>query len=211
MIAPFAGSGWCFAENTTVILENGVLRLMRDLGVGDQVFVSIYSPDKNLKLISSTILTVFHHHRSSIRLLDIYTTHQVQPLRLTPTHSLLVRKANTNTKKFHYAGEVSIGDYLFSSTLEPQRVFDIKEIVMNNTIVYAPLTFEGTIVTNHLIASCYGTYPHHFMHALTTPIRWWYRMLLELPDLHFLRKLTNGFLAQFIHGFLLLFDLALGF
>jgi hypothetical protein len=35
------------------MLENGVLKLMRDLAVGDQVLVSIYSLDKNLKLISN--------------------------------------------------------------------------------------------------------------------------------------------------------------
>ncbi len=35
------------------MLENGVLKVMRDLAVGDQVLVSMYSLDKNLKLISS--------------------------------------------------------------------------------------------------------------------------------------------------------------
>lgn len=179
---------------------------MRDLDTGDRVLVSIYSPNKDLKLISSTILTVFHHHCSSIRLLEIYTMDQEQPVRLTTTHSLLVRKANAHTEKFEYASEISVGDYLFSPSLEPQRVLEIKEIVVENSTVYAPLTFEGTIVTNHSIASCYGTYPHQFMHVLTIPIRWWYRALLELSNIHFLQKLTNNFLIQFIHGYLYLVD-----
>ena len=201
----------CFAENTTVILEDGMLELMRNLAVGDRVLVSIYSKDRDLKLISSTILTVFYHHFSSIRLLDIYTTHKIRPLRLTPTHSLLVQKAKTDTKKFQQALEISIGDYLISPTLELLQVSDIKEIFMNDTTIYAPLTFEGTIVTNHSIASCYGTYSHQFMHVLTTPIRWWYRMLLELSNLHFLQKLTNDFLVKFIHGYSVLLDTSFGF
>lgn len=203
--------GECFAENTAVRLHDGAPKLMRDLDVGDRVLVSKYSPDNNLKLISSPILTVFRHHCSSIRLLDIFTTDREHPIRLTPTHSLLVRKANANTEMFEFASQISVGDYLFSPSRKLQRVSKIKEIFLENSTVYAPLTFEGTIVTNHSIASCYGTYSHDFMHVLTIPVRWWYRALFELSNLQFLQKLTNNFLIQFIHGYVFLVDTTFSF
>jgi len=188
------------------MLEDDTLKLIRNLVMGERVLVSTYLPGKYSKPTPSSILAVFHHHCSSIRLLDIYTTHQAQPLRLTPTHLVLVRKFNTNVEKFQYASEVSIGDFLFSSALQPQRVFDIKEIVVDNTTVYAPLTFEGTIVTNNLIASCYGTYSHNFIHVLTTPVRWWYRTLLEVSNQSLLQELTTIVSTRFLDAYLLFLD-----
>jgi hypothetical protein len=144
------------------------------LTIGEQVLV--YSSSG--KIEQSRILTVFHHHRSSVRFLDIYTTNEQEPLRLTPSHSLLIQKKNDKIGSFHYsfASAIIIDDFVLSSDLRPLRVINIKEIILYNQTISTPLTFEGNVIANNIIASCYATYHHQFMHILTTPIRYWYQI-----------------------------------
>jgi hypothetical protein len=126
----------------------------------------------------SRVLAVFHHQRSLVRFLDIYTTNNQEPLRLTPSHSILTRKNHAKESLFHYnfAHNIAIGDFILSSNLNPVRVMNIKEIILYNQTISTPLTFEGNIIVNNLIASCYATYTHQLMHILTTPIRYWYQI-----------------------------------
>ena len=37
---------------------------------------------------------------------------------------------------------------------------------------FVPLTAEGTIVVDGVLASCYASFDHDWAHLLTTPIRW---------------------------------------
>ncbi len=106
--------------------------------------------------------------------MDIYTTNNQEPLRLTPSHSILTKKNNEFYYDFAY--NIAIDDLILSSKLKPVRVINIKEIILYNQTISTPLTFEGNIIVNNLIGSCYATYTHKFMHILTTPIRYWYQI-----------------------------------
>jgi hypothetical protein len=110
--------------------------------------------------------------------LDIYTTDNPQPLRLTPTHSILTKKNTAKQSSFDYdfAYNIVINDWILSSTLKPIQVIEIKEITLENQTISTPLTFEGNIFVNNLIGSCYATFNHQFMHLLTIPIRYWYQI-----------------------------------
>ena len=37
---------------------------------------------------------------------------------------------------------------------------------------FVPLTVEGTIVVDGVLASCYASFDHDWAHLLTTPFRW---------------------------------------
>ena len=37
---------------------------------------------------------------------------------------------------------------------------------------YVPLTVEGNIVVDRVLASCYGSFDHDLAHFAMTPIRW---------------------------------------
>jgi hedgehog protein len=180
-------------------LANGDSKRMNDLVVGDQVYVM-----KGNEVITSPVLAIFRHYRSSIRFIDIYTTESSSPLRLTPLHSVLVLPKSGEIKHYSFAQNVVIGDFLFSHNLRLLKVTNIKEILIDDDNVYAPLTFEGSIVVNEIIASCYGTFSHSIMHILTTPIRWWYFILFHFSQLieceHF-QKLTSDLVVHFIDFF----------
>ena len=170
---------------------------MNSLSNGDEVLV--YSSTSG-EFQKSQILTVFHHRRSSVRFLDLYTTDQVEPLRLTPSHSILTNKHAHPQSSFHYefASNLVVGDWLISSKRHSIQITKIEEIHLFNQTISTPLTFEGTIIVNDLIASCYATFSHQWMHWLSTPIRYWYQIesfapwnfllvhLIDLTELSFL-------------------------
>ena len=37
---------------------------------------------------------------------------------------------------------------------------------------YVPMTIEGNIVVNGILASCYGSYDHDVVHFIITPFGW---------------------------------------
>lgn len=139
--------------------------------IGEEVLV--YSPSG--KITKSRVLTIFHHQRSSVRFLEIHTASKQEPLRLTPSHSILMKKNDQKQSDFYYnfAFNIAIGDFVLSSELKPLRVINIKEIILSDQVISTPLTFEGNIIVNNLIGSCYATYRHEFMHMLTVPLRYW--------------------------------------
>jgi hypothetical protein len=89
-----------------------------------------------------------------------------------------MKKSNVKQSSFYYdfASNVEIGDLLFSSKFKPLRVINIKEILLYNQTISTPLTFQGNIIVNNLIASCYANYHHQFMHLLTIPMRYLYQI-----------------------------------
>ena len=169
---------------------------MSELVVGDLVFVK-----NKYKVTTSPILAIFQHYRNVIRFLDIYTNESINPLRLTPLHSLLVVAKYDKHPRYTFAQDVSINDIVFSSDLHQVRVINIKETLIYNDSGYAPLTFEGNIIVNDILASCYATYDHSIMHIITTPIRWWFYMLYEFYqsiEFIYVQKLTSNIVISLV-------------
>ncbi|CAF0967140.1 unnamed protein product [Rotaria sp. Silwood1] len=190
----------CFASNTTVRLANGDLKQMSDLHVGDLVFVK-----KENEIITSPVLAIFRHYRSSIHFVDIYTTNSIIPLRLTPLHSLLVLSKHDKHERYIFAKDVSVGNHVFSSDLRPLAVVNVKETLISDDSGYAILTFEGNIIANDIVASCYATYDHSTMHMITTPMRWWFLILFQLRQFiafDYLQHLTSNIIVSFVDFYL---------
>lgn len=100
-------------------------------------------------------------------------------LTATPSHLIYTWQTNehatvtTDTANFRFAELVRIGDFVLvnvNSTLEPRRVKSIKQELHRG--VYAPLTYDGTIVVNSIAASCYALVEKHSMaHWSFMPMR----------------------------------------
>ncbi|CAM4836164.1 unnamed protein product [Rotaria magnacalcarata] len=188
----------CFAENMIVTLKSSAHVLMRDLRVGDQIHVSSGKV--------SPVVAIFRHQRSCLAFIELQTTSNLsKPLRLTSSHSILTRKPSNGIEQYRFARDVSVGDFVFSA-IEQQsiKVTDVRHVFHADEYAYAPLTFEGTIVVNDLIASCYATHSHSNMHIIMTPIRWWYWALIQYQQLY-LHGITTGLCERFVDTYLLLF------
>ncbi|CAF4256053.1 unnamed protein product [Adineta steineri] len=181
-----------------VTLQSGVHITVRDLHVEDRVRINSYK--------TSEVLAIFRHYRSTILFIELHSTKNLsKPLRLTPMHSILVRKPHNAVEQYHFTRDVSVGDFVFStSTHQMIKVTELREILYVDDYTYAPLTFEGTIVTNNITASCYATYRHSIMHIIMTPIRWWYWLLIQFEQIY-LHKLSTEFCVHFVDWYLQLF------
>jgi hypothetical protein len=122
-----------------------------------------------------------------------------------------VNKLHDGGGQYRFARDISVGDFVFSaSTGQMIKVIELRKIVHLEEYAYAPLTFEGTIVVNNIVASCYATYRHSIMHMIMTPIRWWYWILIQ-SEQHYLHKLSTSCCVCFVDWYLQLLFVASNF
>ncbi|CAF1248493.1 unnamed protein product [Didymodactylos carnosus] len=170
----------CFNGNSTVKKENGETTYIRNLKIGDSVLVYDI---KTSTIKWSPVIIMFIYQRynpkASVDYLELHTSSTSSPLQITPAHSLLIKKFDDESKQYHFASMVSVGDELYVTNenltaVKPVIVSKIKPIKLYDA--YAPITYDGTIIADGFVASCYGSYKHENMHVLLTPIRLWYRL-----------------------------------
>ena len=65
------------------------------------------------------------------------------------------------------------------------RIIAVKVHVQYLIIVlgaYDPMTLEGNIVVDGVLASCYASFDHDLVHLVTSPMRWYLMNLLDLLE-----------------------------
>lgn len=95
-------------------------------------------------------------------------------LTVTPSHLLLIWHAkNDAVANYKFADQIEIGDYVlvnFNNILKPRKVINITNELHRG--VYAPLTYDGTIIVNSITASCYAlVVNHNYAHMSFMPMR----------------------------------------
>ena len=164
-IAFFEGLG-CFAPDATAAVENIGWVPMKDLQVGDKVLTSSgrYQPIYSMFHSSATKETPY---------LQIHTSKSenatdMRPLELTANHMLQVAGYGNAIP----AWQVKVGDFIYvmdndeiqkslpMSTIQqqsfrPARVNEIQKVIRNG--LYNPLTPDGTIVVEGIVASAYAS------------------------------------------------------
>ncbi|CAF1277827.1 unnamed protein product [Adineta steineri] len=59
--------------------------------------------------------------------------------------------------------------------LSNETISNVIDVIKQGYI--APLTQEGTLIVNNIVASCYATINNHYLaHAALAPMRWWYNL-----------------------------------
>ena len=179
---------------------------MSDLQVGD----SVLTVDENNRLVFSPI--VLHLHRSprekgKFLVLRTDTGHSLQ---LTPQH-LVYRKLQSgpemstlhtsNIKHFRavFASDVKKGDFLLVHDMDKGLMSGVVVNVdeTNQIGLYAPLTSQGNIVVDDILASCYSDFDsHELQHIAFSPFRWMYRLLEFLPFAKLKRNRVDGSMHQ---------------
>ncbi|XP_010710721.1 sonic hedgehog protein [Meleagris gallopavo] len=187
-----AKSGGCFPGSATVHLEHGGTKLVKDLSPGDRVLAA----DADGRLLYSDFLTFLDREDGSRKLFYVIETRQPRArLLLTAAHLLFVAPQHNQSEATGLTG----GQALFASNVKPgQRVYVLGEggrqllpasvhsvsLWEEASGAYAPLTAQGTILINRVLASCYAVIEEHsWAHWAFAPFRLAQGLLAALcPD-----------------------------
>lgn len=165
--------GGCFSGTGTVQTPDRGRVYISDIKVGDQILTMT----KDGTLQYSDVITFLDRdeHRNGL----FYTLFMSDERTITLTDKHLIYTSASNHTTLHsfvarYADSVKIGQYVLIAenldVIKPSKVIDIK--IDTQKGVFAPLTAEGSIVVNDVVASCYGVINSEFIaHAVFAPTR----------------------------------------
>ncbi|XP_062957344.1 sonic hedgehog protein [Cynocephalus volans] len=188
-----AKSGGCFPGSATVHLEQGGTKPVKDLRPGDRVLAA----DDQGRLLYSDFLAFLDRDDSATKVFYVVETREPRErLLLTAAHLLFVAPHNGSAAA---EPEASSGRRaLFASRVRPgQRVYVVAErdgdrrllpaAVHSVTLreeaagAYAPLTAQGTILIDRVLASCYAVVEEHgWAHRAFAPFRLAHALLAAL-------------------------------
>ncbi|KAJ8010179.1 hypothetical protein DPEC_G00072300, partial [Dallia pectoralis] len=191
-----AKSGGCFPGTASVTLKDGSRKAVKDLKVGDKVLAA--NSDGDLEY--SDFIMFVDQDSSTRRVFHVIETKEpTQKITLTAAHLLFV--VNNFTDDLHSMSAV------FASNVKPGQnvvVFDdshnqLKTVTVERIYMeeregsFAPVTVRGTIVVDHVLASCYAVIEdHNLAHWAFAPVRlsFWLSSLLVPKDYYFMPNAT---------------------
>ncbi|XP_053322890.1 sonic hedgehog protein [Spea bombifrons] len=169
-----AKSGGCFPGSATVTLEDGSIKSMKDLRPGDRVLAS----DGQGGLVYSDLLMFIDRQEGARKVFYVIETSQPgTSIRLTAAHLLFVSRQSNASRSFKsvFASEVRPGDWVY---LADEKAGGFKEVEVERIRLeedvgaYAPMTAQGTLVVNGVLASCYAVVEEHsWAHMAFAPLR----------------------------------------
>ncbi|KAK1335295.1 LOW QUALITY PROTEIN: hypothetical protein QTO34_004880 [Cnephaeus nilssonii] len=196
-----AKSGGCFPGSATVHLEQGGTKLVKDLRPGDRVLAA----DDQGQLLYSDFLTFLDRDDGAKKVFYVIETREPRErLLLTAAHLLFVAPHN-DSGAGRPPGGAPGRRALFASRVRPgQRVYVVAErggdrrllpaavhsvtLREEATGAYAPLTAQGTILINRVLASCYAVIEEHsWAHRAFAPFRLAHALLAALAPVRTLR------------------------
>ncbi|XP_003387805.2 PREDICTED: tiggy-winkle hedgehog protein-like [Amphimedon queenslandica] len=167
------GRRGCFPPDAVVRTRNGPL-LMKDVEIGMEVL----AVSSNHELVYSPVILMLDVDDIKLANYTIIEPSGNHKLTLTPNHLVHASKTNDISSSVPiFASQVKKGDKIFVA--ESPDVIEAVEVVSTSSKVikgaYAPLTREGTVVVNDVVASCYAVVnDHQFAHATFGPLRYFY-------------------------------------
>uniref|UniRef100_A0A8R1HZB1 HintN domain-containing protein n=2 Tax=Caenorhabditis japonica TaxID=281687 RepID=A0A8R1HZB1_CAEJA len=174
-----AGGGACFSVDTWVTTPTGKMR-MDEIDIGDYVLTA------DLEKTYFTPITLWIH-REPAKIEEFLTirTEFGKMLRLTPRHFLFRNKCEKSYEHYIkilptdaeavFASDLRLGDcvvVLYKGKYRQQRIDEITKTT--KTGIYSPLTSNGRIIVNDMLASCYSEVQQN---TLQTTFFWAYDRL----------------------------------
>lgn len=175
-----AKSGGCFPGDASVTLESGAQKPIRDLRPGERVLTSS-SSDSGGELAFSEVLTFLDRDPDAHGLFYTLQTEAGPQLSLTAAHLLFASEGNCSegaapapgALKTVYASDVQPGQCVLVSGGRSGRLSRVNRVsVAIKRGVFAPLTRQGTVVVDGVLASCYAAVNQHLLaHRSFSPLR----------------------------------------
>ncbi|XP_060950051.1 sonic hedgehog protein [Limanda limanda] len=171
-----AKSGGCFPGSSTVSLQDGTTKPVRDLQPGDRVLAA----DAHGQPVYTDFIMFIDQDSTTRRLFYVIETSSGQRIFLTAAHLLFVGHGNS-TGGAHGSGGMSA---VFASHVRPGHTVFVQEderlLPVTVTRIYtqehqgsfAPVTAQGTVVVDQVLASCYAVIQDHDLaHWALAPVR----------------------------------------
>ena len=171
----------CFHGSNRVSLENGEIKLMSELKTGDSVLAM---NEDGSKVFSPVILHV-QQFPDWIAEFLVIRTEMGYNLTITPNHLIYTRRGNeynlhlSEISSFRavFASKVRKGDYVLvhvgNTGITKDRVVDVAAVSLAG--IYAPVTEQGNIIVESILASCYADFENHkLVHLAFAPLRWFH-------------------------------------
>ncbi|XP_068566027.1 sonic hedgehog protein [Cebidichthys violaceus] len=168
-----AKSGGCFPGSSTVTLQDGTEKAVKHLQTGDRVLAA----DDDGKPIYTDFIMFIDQDSTTRRLFYVIETDSGQKITLTAAHLLFVGRNSTEGERMSaiFASQVRSGQKVFvfdseRSRLEPVTVKRI--YTQEHEGSFAPVTVQGTVVVDQVLASCYAVIvDHDLAHWALAPVR----------------------------------------
>ncbi|CAF4856178.1 unnamed protein product, partial [Rotaria sp. Silwood1] len=121
---------------------------------------------------------------------------------LTPHHLIPVFKNGIPT--FVHADQVDLNDFVYSSDGLISLKMKVKAVKHEIKVgYYSPITADGTILVNNIVASVYARINnHHIAHLSNAPMRWYYQIMKYFEVDEPFRASENG-QKHWTHGLLI--------
>ncbi|KAI3388542.1 hypothetical protein SNEBB_002963 [Seison nebaliae] len=149
----------CFPPTATIMMgENGKLRRMANVSIGDEVLA--YDP-KTKNIVKTKIVSWLHlNPNETAQYVDVVLENEKR-LTLSYDHMVLLQDSDTNKTSFKKLSQCKIkSDRMFIMNLDGSIVTSLIEdieITNNETFgVYAPLTETGTLIVDGFLVTSYA-------------------------------------------------------
>ncbi|XP_029979015.1 sonic hedgehog protein [Sphaeramia orbicularis] len=170
-----AKSGGCFPGSSTVTLQDGTKKAVQDLRTGDRILAA----DDDGHPIFTDFIMFIDQDSTTRRMFYVIETDWGQKITLTAAHLLFVGHNSTEE-------EEGLMSAVFASQVRPGQkvlVFDERRRGLEPVTVkriytqehegsFAPVTVQGTVVVDEVLASCYAVIQDHDLaHWALAPVR----------------------------------------
>lgn len=167
-------SGGCFPGKSIVRTKEGTKKRLDQLTIGEE----IASLNSNGDIVYSEVISFMDRQPTEKRQFIQLTTATGKMLTLTPSHLLPVEG-----KSIIFAARVQVGDKILvrdseeaenmvHDALRYDRIIEAKLVLEEG--VFAPLTNEGTVLIDDVVASCYAIIESQTIaHYSFIPYRFW--------------------------------------
>ena len=193
-----ASSG--FPSTTMVYVYTGnpsspSMKKMEDLLIGDEILT--VNAQQQL-LYNPVIAFLDQGHLSPSEFIEIETENN-RNLQLTPSHLIFTSESS----KPVYASNVTPGNYVFTldlnDSVQPSKVTRVGTVTAVGK--FAPLTAEGTILVDGILASCYANInaEQSDIHALFAPLRFLHQVVPQPSKGHQSQEGINWYARTLMH------------
>ena len=161
------------------MLRHGQSVAMKDLKIGDQVEAM---SDNGEITFSEVLMFIDNQPRvPGVSHCVIETGKTQEKIFLTPRHLIFTLESNANVSRLvaKHAMAVNVGDFVLGKDARGNRLVPRKVTRVyfeRKTGAVAPLTSQGNIIVDGILASCYAeTSDHGLAHKAFSPVRLWHR------------------------------------